>query len=859
MTDATAGGTRDWPGPEPVVGTGSSCSSSMRCSRGATRPVGGAIKSENLRGPNDESLAAPTPIRVLGWNCSRSSIAFARRAWTQLSRVRSHYGRVWLAGLCAGVAMGLCPCALAGAQAGPADSIRIERLAALGRLWVSLQYFHPYLAYRRIDWDAALGAAVPKLSVGADRAAWAGAVQGMLDVLGDSTTRLKPVPPQEAPPPSASGGEPDPTSRWARDSMLVVSLRNYQDLADFDRAIFRLKAIADTIRSSRRVVIDLRAVAGTEDAIDIDWLLGQSGIYQLFTASALRAPDQRGRLHSGFPPEDGTTSGGYYSGFYTVDGATIPPGDSSAGARSAVFLVNDRSQIPGAALALRQAGKARIVAEGRASDAGVVNTYTWVLPDSLEVTMRLTELLRAGRPSADLADSVLPPSADSTGDASLDAALALLARPGFAVPTSPPTWRGAAPLAERSSADSPYPALPYRLIAAFRIWAVGQYFFPYRELMKESWDRVLTGALPRLEAARDSLEYALAVAEMATHLHDSHVRVTSPALRARFGTASAPVFVRIIEGVPVISHFTDDSAAHAAGAQVGDIILAVDGENALTRLRHMERYISASTPQALHRNAAIRLLDGPEGSIARVRVRGKANVERTLAFSRQPRKLGAVGMNDSLRPLFRILPGNIGYADLSRLPVDQVDTMFEALKGTRAIIFDMRGYPLGTAWSIAPRMTRADRPVAARFSRPLATSPDTAERTQLSFTQTLPRTTKWRYTRPTVMLIDERTQSQAEHTGLFLEAANGTKFIGTPTAGANGDVTTILLPGGLKMSFSGHEVRHADDRQLQRVGLVPDVTARPTIAGLRAGRDEVLERALRYLARSASARPGHTR
>ena len=52
------------------------------------------------------------------------------------------------------------------------------------------------------------------------------------------------------------------------------------------------------------------------------------------------------------------------------------------------------------------------------------------------------------------------------------------------------------------------------------------------------------------------------------------------------------------------------------------------------------------------------------------------------------------------------------------------------------------------------------------------------------------------------------------------------------------------------MTFSGHAVRHADGRQLQRLGLQPDVPARPTIAGVRAGRDEVLEQALRYLERS---------
>jgi C-terminal processing protease CtpA/Prc len=104
------------------------------------------------------------------------------------------------------------------------------------------------------------------------------------------------------------------------------------------------------------------------------------------------------------------------------------------------------------------------------------------------------------------------------------------------------------------------------------------------------------------------------------------------------------------------------------------------------------------------------------------------------------------------------------------------------------------------------------------------------------------------------MLVDERTQSQAEHTGLFFEAANGTVFVGSPTAGANGDVTTVVLPGGITARFSGHEVRHADGRQLQRVGLQPQVLVRPTVAGVRAGRDEVLEAALRYLgARSAGA------
>jgi len=319
-------------------------------------------------------------------------------------------------------------------------------------------------------------------------------------------------------------------------------------------------------------------------------------------------------------------------------------------------------------------------------------------------------------------------------------------------------------------------------------------------------------------------------------------------LREYVGAAAPPIFVRIVEGLPVITHFVDDTAARAAGAEVGDIVVSVDGEAAATRLRRYERYISASTPQALHRNAAFRFLRGPEGSTVRLTVRGRSGALRTLTLPRRERySPGVVKWGGRVGEMIRILPGNIGYADLDRLPVSLVDSMFEVLKHTRAIIFDMRGYPSGTAWSIAPRLTDQESPAAARFSRPLVTTPDTTEQPVQAFVQQLPRADGWRYKGRTVMLIDERTQSQAEHTGLFFEAANRTRFIGSPTAGANGDVTTQVLPGGISMSFSGHDVRHADGRQLQRVGLVPDLLVRPTIRGIRAGRDEVLERAVRWL------------
>jgi C-terminal processing protease CtpA/Prc len=80
-----------------------------------------------------------------------------------------------------------------------------------------------------------------------------------------------------------------------------------------------------------------------------------------------------------------------------------------------------------------------------------------------------------------------------------------------------------------------------------------------------------------------------------------------------------------------------------------------------------------------------------------------------------------------------------------------------------------------------------------------------------------------------------------------MAAATDVTFIGSPTNGANGDITNMVLPGNLIVSFTGQEVRFPDGRQLQRVGVQPHIVVRPTIAGIRAGRDEVLEAAIEHL------------
>jgi C-terminal processing protease CtpA/Prc len=106
---------------------------------------------------------------------------------------------------------------------------------------------------------------------------------------------------------------------------------------------------------------------------------------------------------------------------------------------------------------------------------------------------------------------------------------------------------------------------------------------------------------------------------------------------------------------------------------------------------------------------------------------------------------------------------------------------------------------------------------------------------------------KPQYAGKVVILIDEMTQSQAEYTSMAFRAAPGTIVVGSTTAGADGNVSPFGLPGGFRTMISGIGVFYPDKRPTQRVGIVPDVEIHPTIAGIRAGKDEVLEEALRQI------------
>ncbi|MBZ5498051.1 MAG: hypothetical protein LAP85_16740 [Acidobacteriia bacterium] len=705
--------------------------------------------------------------------------------------------------------------------------IQTQRLAKLGKVWLTTKFAHPRVALTDRDWDGALVSALPGVKAATDDKSFAEAIGAMLVTLDDPVTRV--VNPGE---PGAGGSQASPAGSGIKiaaspDGALILDMRAPGTPVDFAAIQKTITANLDAITKAERMIVDLRGTRATGTQL-------VSMLQAFLISHPITLPATRHVLHSGYRAQVGGAA--FYNSQYTIDAATTVLPRPGLGPRRVAFVLDRTVTVPVLAMALQAEGSGAIVVVGQAP-LMPVSVLSIALGGGSYAVIRASDLVCNGRRIDARPDATL--EANEPDDRVYIQASGLIATarpPSPGVEDLSPLWKP-----EAGYADESCPSEAHRLLAVFRLWGVFDYFFPYKHLLDKPWDDVLEEFIPRVLAVQNELEYAQTMAQMAARGQDSHIGITgSRALSKWLGEMPPPVFIRFIEGKPIVTRILDDKAA--AGLRVGDEIVTVDGEQAGARGLRLEQYLAFSTPAGRDRTVESRMLSGDPGSTARLAVRGADAAVREVSVQRPERATPAAQRDGEV---VRLLDGNIGYADLDRLEVADVPQMFARFRNAVGIIFDMRGYPRSTAWAIAPRINTRKPSAAALFFRPLLEAGSTTNR--LTFLQPLPPTTTWVYERPTVMLIDERTISQAEHTGLFFKAANGTTFIGSPTTGANGDVTSTVLPGGLRVSFTGHDVRYPDGRQLQRVGLIPDVEVKPTIAGIRAGRDEVLERAVKYL------------
>ena len=401
-------------------------------------------------------------------------------------------------------------------------------------------------------------------------------------------------------------------------------------------------------------------------------------------------------------------------------------------------------------------------------------------------------------------------------------------------------------LNESSYNNMPYPDAGFRLLALYKYWNMIQYFFPYKHQTDKNWNGVLKEYIPLFISARNELEYELAALQIIGEVNDSHANLWGgrEKIDSLRGNNYAPFRVQFIEKKLVVTDYYNPELRETSGLDIGDIITHINGETVESIVEKLKKYYPASNEPVRLRDISADLLRSNYNAININYISSGNEKQKDLPlYKRDSLKMYHWYKINENEKSYKLLDGNIGYVTLANIKEEDIPEIKKSFINTAGIIIDIRNYPstfvpflLGSYFVSKPtsfvKFTNGniDNPGEFTFT-PVLEIPNTEET----------------YKGKLVVIVNELSQSQAEYTAMAFRAGNNTTIVGSTTAGADGNVSAILLPGGLRTMISGIGVYYPDGKETQRIGIVPDIKVEPTVNGIKKAKDEMLQRAIEVI------------
>lgn len=389
------------------------------------------------------------------------------------------------------------------------------------------------------------------------------------------------------------------------------------------------------------------------------------------------------------------------------------------------------------------------------------------------------------------------------------------------------------------SGDSEY----VRLAGAAKLWNVIQHSYPYFELYNINWNGILNDALKFAVISKNGVDFLRYLQIITVNLNDGHAGAAYG--KHKFNYCYPPFLLDHAEGEYVISRIFEEGT----GLLEGDVITEIDGRDVHEFAYEEGELISSATVGS--RISGIlwgRLTKGDKDSVIKLKisregVKFDAETKRSFRFSDVKEK----GYYPEYRPekISEVKTG-IYYVDLTRLTTEELDEKIPVLAEALGVIFDVRGYPrlspdflnylssrklLSAKWNV-PHIIYPDYENLAGF--------DTSERWEMEPLEP-------QFKGKVVFMTNGGAISYAESLMGIVEVYSLGEIIGEQTAGTNGNVNPIYLPGGYTASFTGMKVLKHDDTPHHGVGIHPTVPVSRTIKGIREKRDEFLEKAIELI------------
>ncbi|NMO18804.1 S41 family peptidase [Pyxidicoccus fallax] len=449
----------------------------------------------------------------------------------------------------------------------------------------------------------------------------------------------------------------------------------------------------------------------------------------------------------------------------------------------------------------------------------------------------------------------------------------MAADPDLAALHGDPGWRPLLQVAQEAQArrermwSSPALATPYRetlpederVAGLSKLWAEVKFNFVNFDRVPElDWDALYAQYLPRVRAARDTVAYYRELQSFASRLQDGHTGAFMPGEVFERVHARPGLTTLYLEG-RVIVRAVFDERLRSLGIVPGWEIVTVEGQPvAEYAAAKVMPYFSWSTPQDKLSRAYERfLLDGPVDAAVKVGFKDARGALRELELPRMGVQARSAALPNAAPFEWKLLPGNIAYVVLRGFgddrPAEAFEASFEQLSKADALILDIRDHGGGnTSVGLRILSTLTDKPFATtawrtREYRPAYRAWGRGERSFRGEPKQVPPSGRFHYAKPVVMLTSPRTYSAGEDFAVVFDAMKRGTLIGEPTGGSTGQPLMISLPGGGSARICTKRDTYPDGREYVGVGVIPQVKVTPRLSDFRAGRDTVLDAAVRLL------------
>jgi carboxyl-terminal processing protease len=355
------------------------------------------------------------------------------------------------------------------------------------------------------------------------------------------------------------------------------------------------------------------------------------------------------------------------------------------------------------------------------------------------------------------------------------------------------------------------------------------------------WDKELEQTQKKIDVSNNFGEMLAAIYWMVRKMDDSHTRFLPPwqTLEPRFGFQIKPFgdTVRVYK-------VKEKSSADKAGLLVGDTVLAIEGivadRKSYWETQFYYRLIRPAGVMVLdiERNGEHQRLQIPANVHTRVAVQMSYDISKLIDAIREEES------SDAENPFQYSSKDGIGYIKLPNFVGDTAEKTLWKVKGSRALIIDVRGNPGGEVEDLlrfTSYLVKSDSEVFTETRRG-TTQRITVKARQPSFSDI-----------PIAMLVDSESASASEVVSRFLQLSGRAVIIGDKTAGEVAVARFFDQHIGAEPTvFYGAQttvaqLRFSDGKDIEKIGVTPDLMCIPEPADLIAKRDPCLGLAMSTL------------